>query len=360
MHGGERADYNFPDPYSSITWITPVDLAEQAGVRLRLYSISVTDNRGRVVAFFGPTDLDTFARYFLTAPVPDPSSLDMTTTAPGSNVGTFRDVSDTANLPAPLGTLVNAARSSQDRLALALWSGAIAVFVALLFSRRTWKWIVGGVAVAAASASALYEAALHPGALESPVDAVGTAAFDGLSVATNTHAVYAMYALAAFVAVLFIIVDRRVVPVTRGQGHGERTAAGQVSATPEPSRSTPHRGWIVVAFSLILVVAAFLPDLRSVITSTRSDQYSPGWDSDSLLAWTSFAVRGLVPMKDFWYPYDNDLLFQSGLLSGPMFYCLYQAIGVGSYAWVFWRLSGRRHPVLPRRAWTSYSNSPDR
>ena len=347
LSGGRRKTYTFPVPYDSITRIR-VDLAEQAGVHIRLYSISVTDSRGRVVALYGPSDLATWARYFLSAPVPDPNALDVTSTAPGADVDAFRSVSDSSNLPGPLATLVNDSRNSGTRLELALWGSAIVAGVALALIRRTRVWLVAGVVIAVASMAALYESTLHSGALETPAVAVGRAAYFGFSVATNTHAVYAMYGLTAVVAFAIVVVGRRVSLRRRiavGAPGVSPAVVDPVAANvplPSPGFATRWGPWIVAVFSVVVMLAAFLPDLHSVVSSTKAEQYAPGWDTDNLLAWTAFVSRGLVPMKDFWYPYDNDLVFQSSLLGGPMLYFLYQSVGVGGYTWVLWRLSGRR------------------
>ncbi len=339
VHVGERAVYTFPVPYRSISRIR-VDVAEQAGIHVLLYSITVTNTQGHLIADFGPSSLAIWARYFLTTPVPDLSALNVTSTAPGADVDAFQNVSDTSNLPGPLGMLVMDARGTTTRLALAFWGGAVVAAFALFFAKGRVKWLVAVSAIGLASVLALYESASHPGALESPVAAVGAAAFLGFSVATDTRAVYVMYALAAVIAVSLLLIDRRLGSRVAGlQAGGTIVSQTDQAGTAELDLWRP---WIVAGFTLVVAIAAFLPDLRSVLSSARSEQYAPGWDSDNLLAWTVFATRGLIPMKDFWYPYDNDLIFDTGLLTGPMIYFLYQCVGILGYAWVFWRLSGRR------------------
>jgi hypothetical protein len=341
--GGERKDYTFPVPYNSISRIR-VDLAEQADVHVLLYSISVTGAGDHEVALFGPSELATWAMYFLTTPAPDANALDVTSTAPGADVDSFQSVSDTSNLPAPLSTLVNDSRNSGDRLAMALWGGAVVAALALLTGRGKRKWLAAGIAVGSASAAALYGAARVSGPLETPVTAIGAAAFFGRSIATNTRTVYAMYGLTLLVAVVLVVADRRLNLLPSKT----RVATSPVAA-PDAALSAPTRGsvpgwapWAVAAFTVLIALAAFLPNLNAIVSTARSQQYVPGWDTDNLLAWTAFAARGLTPMKDFWYPYDNDLIFQTGLLSGPIIYFLYEFVGIAGYAWVFWRLSGRR------------------
>lgn len=357
LQAGRRASYHFGVPYASIDRIR-MDVIGGLDDAISVYSISVTGTHGRVVAHYGPSKLATWARYSMTTPAPNTHALAVTSTAQDASIDAFRSISDTHNLPFPLGTLVRDARSSGTRLELAIWGSAIVGGLVLLLGRQSRLVLLAGITLGIVSMAALYEATHHPGAATSPMVAVGASAFFGFSLTTNTHAIYAMYSGVLIVAVAFVILVRLV----RGNAgiHGPATGRGWRTwrsrlKEPEPLKDAGaqhHRhmapgrsSWFVVVFSLVLVVAAFLPDLRQLVASTKVTQYSNGFDSTDLLAWTAFASRGLVPMKDFWYPYGNDLIFQSSLFGGPMLYFLYQAVGVAGYGLVFWRLSGRRAVV---------------
>ena len=65
------------------------------------------------------------------------------------------------------------------------------------------RWTAVGVA----SAAALYVSTSRSGPLETPVSAIGAAAFFGRSLATNTHAVYAMYGVTLIVAVILVVAN---------------------------------------------------------------------------------------------------------------------------------------------------------
>ena len=58
--------------------------------------------------------------------------------------------------------------------------------------------------------------------------------------------------------------------------------------------------------------------------------------------WTEFAARGLTPMRDFWYPYGNEVVFESGLVTGPALLGMFQLALLAAYWWIFWNSAGRR------------------
>ena len=248
----------------------------------------------------------------------------------------------------PLRSLVNDARSSGTRLELAFWGSVMVAGIALLIGKRSRTWLLAAIVLASTSSIALYEATLNPHALVAPSVAVGAAAFFGFSPSTNLDAVYAMYALTASVAVILVVagrlLPRRRTGLVRISGSSKLASTTDVS--PTVSNHFPRRAaWFVIVFSVLLVLAACLPDLHALVAATRTQQYVSEWDSDNDLTWLYFAARGLVPMKDFWFPYGNSLVFQSSLLGGSMLYFGYQAVTILGYTWVFWRLSGRRAVV---------------
>ncbi len=261
----------------------------------------------------------------------------------------------------PLGSLASDSRVGWTRLQVASWAWAAIAGVAILAGKSTRVGLLAAVALAAASMGALYEMARHSGAQADPSAAVGMAAFFGVSPSTNSDAVYATYAATLLVAVGLMILWRWVSARRRSHrlggeiGHTEGATGPRMpddtersAASAKLSMARPKREramWIVLVISLLLVLVAFLPDLNALIASTKGQQYIPQFDASNNLAWTSFVARGLVPMKDFWYPYGNLLMFQSTLVGGAVLFFCYQAMAIFGYVWAFWKLSNGR-PVV--------------
>lgn len=360
---GKRETYSFGVPYQSITRIR-VNLAEEPGVHVLLYSISVSRVGGKTVAYYGPSNLATFARYFLTAPKPDPHALNVVSTQQGANIDAFRSVS-VAELPGVLGTIVNDSRSAGTRIELAVWLSAAIGALLFLEKRRRSHRLLAFPLLALVSMLVLEVAAHHPAGLVSPAAAVGGAAFFGFSPLTNTHAIEAMYVAsvaAAAALIVYELYEHRRTQRARRSARSKQSVQSTKSArspqsprrqevspdTSDPLQNAGQRvGWpnwgpvLVGIVCFILIAGALLPSLSSNVAQARTQQFVPEWDTNNLLAWTAFTARGLVPMRNFWYPYGNLIYLQSTLTVGPFCYFLYEAVELAGYAWVFWRLSRR-------------------
>lgn len=252
--------------------------------------------------------------------------------------------------------LATDASNSGTRLELAVWGIAATAGLVLLLGKRSKGALLIVLLLMAVSVVALYGATHLSGPTASPTVAVGLTQYLGLSIARDTRAIYAMYGITTLVAIALVSALRwlrrptsdRLTDLTAREGTIERRPDAVHSVAPNGSRHG-HAGLVprliaclVIAVSVGLALAAYLPDLQSIAASAGAMQYVPNWDGNNFVAWAFFASHGFVPMKDFWYPYENDLVFQSSLVGGQLSYFLYQCVGTLGYAWVFWRLSGRR------------------
>ncbi len=71
-----------------------------------------------------------------------------------------------------------------------------------------------------------------------------------------------------------------------------------------------------------------------------------GWDLSNLTAWQGLVQMGLVPMKDFFYPYGFQWLYALRSF-GPLFQWLAQIAMLGVATWALLRLTrGRTIRVL--------------
>ena len=347
---GVRHTYTFAAPRGDITRITPI-VATQAGVRVRVYSIYVT--RGsKIEATFGPPELNTWAHYSLTTPTLTSDSLEMTSTAPSATIDAFRTVIAPATLPYPFNVLTSDSQIPVARLQICLYLMAI-LFLLLLFIRRRVRMlaVLLGV-ITVADILVLHELLNRQGPLGPVSEAVGNATYQGFSAETDTHALIGAAAVSLALSVGYLIVRRhRERAFTAGEPPGLQGDSSSRTDVKEPvvplqmkfGRYRPiPAGWCVVVATLILGSAAFLPNLHASIRLALTQQFSPNWDTDNLLTWVAFAAHGLVPMKDFWYPYGNELFFSSSLIWGPLASFGYVFVSLGGYALAFWRLSSRR------------------
>jgi hypothetical protein len=89
----------------------------------------------------------------------------------------------------------------------------------------------------------------------------------------------------------------------------------------------------MVAFTLV-------PNLRAYL-HLESAPLGYGWDASNLTAWQGFVEMGLVPMRDFFYPYGFQWLYELRSI-GPLFQWLTQIAMLAAAGWALLRLSGGR------------------
>lgn len=94
--------------------------------------------------------------------------------------------------------------------------------------------------------------------------------------------------------------------------------------------------WIGAA----VVAFAIVPDLRTYLNDAgRHLGYD--WDVSNVTAWQLFVQLGYVPMKDFFYPYGFQWLYNMGSI-GPVIQWLAEIAMIGIAGWSLWRITGGR------------------
>jgi hypothetical protein len=336
---GPRRTYDFEGPADDITRLR-VDVADRAGAEIRLYGIEVIDGE-RTLRRFGPQELEGFARYSLGVPRLEPDALVVESTGPGANFDAFRTVVGRTALPASVDTFLREVRQPAGRLSLCLGLAAAALLAVAFASPRGRRVGVVGAASAAVAAGSIPAVLLLGGGLESAEHAVGRATYLGLSLDRNVRALLATYVAAAAVTglALWFAARRRLAEPRPAPGPAPLAA---------PATRPSGRGWrptgssVAVAAVVVAVLALLVPDLEAAVEAARTAQYPGGFDAQNLLAWRYFESRGLVPMKDYWYPYGNSGVLDAPLVLGPVLTFLLNGLLIAGYGWVFWRAAGRR------------------
>ncbi len=120
---------------------------------------------------------------------------------------------------------------------------------------------------------------------------------------------------------------------------GFRAASGTQAAEAGALRAP--RPPLTVWLGTVVLAATLVPDLKTYLTGMTFPVSYSTWDATNLTAWQGFVHAGLVPMKDFFYPYGFQWLWTTGSY-GPIFQWLAEVAMLSIAAWSLWRLSGGR------------------
>lgn len=130
-------------------------------------------------------------------------------------------------------------------------------------------------------------------------------------------------------------------PASRAHTPGPDPAPGAPSpaAAAVAPAASPHRAWILALGAGALVIVSLLPDLHHVLIDGTRGPLPKGWDAANLIAWDAFHQRGLVPMRDYFYPYGASWLL-SDFPTGPAVLWLWRGGQLAAAGWALWRLIG--------------------
>ena len=329
---GDRQSIEFEGPSGDIERMR-VDVLDANGATVRHYGIDVLGDDGNLLSSFPPADLARWATYSASDNALVGDALQLRATGPATSIDAFRTVLAPSRLPGPVESVVHALKTPERFLKFGLVALGVGAFLLGLLARRGPALLAVGAAASFVGILVLDAVLSNPSGVAPVSEGVGRASYLGLSLPTNLRAIYALYASVVVVALVGAALWswRR-----RRQG----TVETRPARTDFPALS---RGAITfAAFVAVAALGVFVPDLREVVRQATTGQYAPGWDSENLLAWSEFAARGLVPMNDFWYPYGNFSIFETGLLKGKIAFGLYQLTLFAGFWWVFWISAGRR------------------
>ena len=113
-----------------------------------------------------------------------------------------------------------------------------------------------------------------------------------------------------------------------------------VSPGASPSRPGSSKRPVLMWVGIAVLVFSLVPDLKASLEGSGAPiPYS--WDTSNIIAWASFIRTGLTPMKDFFYPYGFQSLYELQSF-GPLFEWLAEAGTLAVAGWSLWTLSGGR------------------
>lgn len=220
----------------------------------------------------------------------------------------------------------------------------IAAALTALFAAATWRHVVTVLAV---GATLLVFLAL-PWATQrffefrdDLSEAVGYSSYAGVW-KTRDRMILELGALAAFVIPAIAALGFRLL-----ERHGITKAVA--AEQPGPRRRLSIRAAIPIVTAPIVALGLLgMPDIKAMIGAGRSAVYSPHFDSNNFLFW-KYLIRktDLEPMKDFFWPYGFQWIFQEGLPWGQLAsYAVYLSFWVWLTLGTYWALArffgGRR------------------
>jgi hypothetical protein len=219
--------------------------------------------------------------------------------------------------------------------------------LAMAGSWRTWPWGLGSIVAGWFIAGGAMYWCIHSLGQQLPVSqAVGGAAFSytpyrgGQIGAVVSVALPALIALGAVAAAWW---SRRG-SKAQGPPNGLHRVADSVGtrtvSEPKPASGVRAlRSTWPLWLGVVVLIFTLVPNLSSYLVS-EATPLPYGWDTSNLISWQGFVEQGLVPMKDFFYPYGFQYLYNLRSF-GPVFQWLAQIAMLGIGAWALWRLTAR-------------------
>jgi hypothetical protein len=225
--------------------------------------------------------------------------------------------------------------SGWDRLRF----GAVFLALAAVVLSLRPRWIAWAVpALVAAWFAALVGARYVPDVIN-PAPLVAHAAGDGTLFGTPYEGSQIGAVLSVALPALLALVS--LLPVWR---RAERSAVGVERSAVGVERPSGSSVWMWIGVAVIAF--ALVPDLRSYLNGSQLPVVLTSWDVSNLVAWQGFVHMGLVPMKDFFYPYGFQWLYTDGS-AGPVYQWLVEIAVLVVAAAALWRLThGRTIRVL--------------
>ena len=205
-------------------------------------------------------------------------------------------------------------------LALPRWRPLVAVGAAL----ATWCLVVGYMT-------------FLPDVIDPQPDvsqAVGQAAFYGTPyVGPQIAALFIALTLVGLGGLAAVLARRNL------NRSGETALGDERESSASAKRAFPDRRKITILVAVTAAVAfTLVPDPRAYF---EPQLFGPNWDGANLLTWESLISRGLLPMRDFFYPYGGQWIYDV-VPEGPLLRWVAEAATLALAAWSLWVPSGRR------------------
>jgi hypothetical protein len=142
-----------------------------------------------------------------------------------------------------------------------------------------------------------------------PVDrAVGLAAFNGQTLFPGKVFILLSFFSAVVGSALLLFLDKR----------------RKVTSLNSITNNYSNVSWWGFFAILIFGFICFIPNIDNLAprhSIVWGGMYVPFWDSDNAVTWAYMIKNGLIPFKDFWYPYAFSYLFDLAQPWGGLFQC---------------------------------------
>lgn len=325
IDAGQRSTLEFRLPFVAVYRLR-IDPVEQTEQDIRIYGVTVQFHNGTRIDI----PLDTIAHW---------SFINMTKPVMKDNALTFRSSAQDAyffgpvSLPAPnwasrLAAFGREQMRSDEFLVQLFLLGVIVVFLASVqpVEAIAVSFAFGVCLVGTRAALSFFAKTLGRDTFD-VADAVGRAAFHGLSVAPSRWTII----LAGLMAALF------------GWGCGRWMMSRRERLPGSVALPALHLRWmrsesLVAGISVLVLCLVLVPDLNAIAHSQLTQPFTPHWDINNVVTWAGFIAEGKRPFSDFWYPYGGFWIFDLALPSGPLLRWAFHVAVYTALGMALWRL----------------------
>ncbi|MEP6661035.1 MAG: hypothetical protein ABJD24_14055 [Acidimicrobiales bacterium] len=334
-----------------IIQIDPIDKADQ---EIRVHSVTLLSRRGKELLKVSGNGFKTWASYNSTNVVVDADGYASRSATQVPALATGINVNAPAWRPAIVGSALRWLAQPWPGLTILLGLPGCALLAALAARRRfaLIPLLIAPIAVLGAS----WLAGSTRGTTKA-AEAFGQAGYEGRDASYGPRFLFIGSALTLVLTALTLAL-RRQMPRVRGMRRrlmdppGEATGVPDDTIVPEEERVWRRRLRRLLAsraFATVIIPLLFavitLPSAKNIAAQRIAPLPVGSWDSANLLTWDHFFARGLLPMKDFWYPYGNLIVFSAGLL-GALLQWVATALALVAVASALWHISRRSAAVI--------------
>jgi hypothetical protein len=151
--------------------------------------------------------------------------------------------------------------------------------------------------------------------LDSVNSTIGRAVFFGSSIKPNQLSVFLAFTICSLFGVTFNYYMKNTSNSLENKNDDKGFLSSQMNVL------------IFFLFAFILLN----PDLVKNITNKMNINFSNDWDSNNINTWSYMMKNGMVPVKDFWYPYAGRAIFHFDAVYSDFYLSLYKVFTFGSF-----------------------------
>ncbi len=253
-----------------------------AGSRAAIRSIAVSN--GKRVSAIPVSQLQGWIGSHITSAFQPDGTILLTSDAPGGYLMSAEDIQAGSSHP-----LLEHIHLDAQTLFWFFFAALILLFGICFRVNSVSPWIAAGSIIAALFAARFLLLGLLQarGSLPSVDSAIGAAAYAGLSLSKELHAVNFGIAAGVIVAAVICFLWLRKNPAARAP-------------------FTPERGKVSIPFfTVVLLICALftLPPAHQYLAGAAINPHPTDFDSQNLLTWEFLRFHGKLPFRDYWFPY---------------------------------------------------------